>query len=623
MDDQTQASRRPASFLVRAWRRLKRFAAIDPVRFAVLFVFLSICLGQGGWFLWDFYQQRREADAVLALPHWTPAQMNQALETERVRSVVSHALNTGSLISPKVTRYSEARLADGSRFIMESSTLAQEPLQKALFERALRSPIEFSEGLNHQQGLNRLLDFLSFLLYVGSFVALFMIVQRAATDLLVGKNFRLGGHDEQISFDDIIGYEEVKRELREVLDQLSSAKKYASQGVKAPRGILLTGAPGVGKTMFAKALANLHNAKFLYATGADFVELYVGTGARRARALFKEARADSPAVIFIDEIDALGARDQWGMDSERLSTINQMLSEMDGMIENGQVLVIGATNHPEKLDPALLRPGRFDKKIHIPNPDLPTREGILRKHLSDSGMDPALDLRAFALRSQGMSGAELKNWAAEAKNLALRESSGDSARVSASHLERAQEILLLGVSEREASSKELERVAFHELGHALAAHRLCPHLEVAKVSVGGRGLALGFTMQIPIEEKSLHTQSEMLAQIATLLAGRAAEQVMLGDVSNGSADDLEKASALALRMASSFGMGPSSGLLVSKPSPSTGSLPQAALDDARRILDDQFQVALDLIESESDWMRQSSKLLLERGSLGREELFSD
>jgi cell division protease FtsH len=491
---------------------------------------------------------------------------------------------------------------------------------KYLHEKALKDPIQFKQGFAHRKG-NLLMDGAQAILNMTLLFFVLIIAQSIAADVLVGKNFNLTSHDLDISFDDIIGYDEVKREFSEVIDQLKNAKAFATKGVTAPRGILLTGSPGVGKTMFAKALANEAKAKFLYATGSDFVELYVGTGARRARAMFKQARLEGPTVIFIDEIDALGSRDAWGMDSERQSTINQILSEMDGMSSAGEILVVGATNHPGKLDPALLRPGRFDKKIAIPNPDAPTREGILMKHLRESGYAPDIDVRTFALRCSGCSGADLKNLVAEAKNLALRETKGQSASVSQKHLDLAQEIVLLGTMEREPNAKERERVAYHELGHALAAHELCPHLEVSKVAVGARGAALGFTMQIPIEERSLHTQAEMLAQICALLAGRAAEEAYLGNISNGSSDDLEKASGIALKMASQFGMGATSGLLSTKPSPANGEWSESVLNDAKTILDSQYAIALETVKARDGWMREKAALLLERGSLDRQELF--
>jgi cell division protease FtsH len=604
-------------FLVRQWRA-------DKLRFGT-FAFLAF-LGASamGSYVGQQLTESAQYRQLAQLPTETLNAFNQQLETGKVKAIVSHVANDGSMMSPHLSRFVEIDLKDGSRKIIRSELLDNEAAKKALYDQALRQNIEFKQGLRAGDTSNRLMDFVFFILYIASFVAIMLVIQRAASDFLVGKNFNPKAVNEDINFDDIVGYEEVKREFRETIQQLKKAKSFAQQGIKAPKGILLTGSPGVGKTMFAKALANECQANFLYATGADFAELYVGVGARRARSLFATARQNSPSVIFIDEIDALGARDSFGMDSERLATINQLLAEMDGFSENGEVLVIGATNHPDKLDPAMRRPGRFDKIINIPLPNAEAREGILARSLTGVALDSAIDLRALALRSTGFSGAQLKNWAAEAKNLALRESDGKSLRIDQGVMERAQEIILMGYSQTKPTKKEEELVAFHELGHALVSKRLCPNVIVDKVAAAGRGAALGFTFHRPLEEQNLASETEMLGEIASLLGGRAAEEIFMRDVSSGSANDLERANALAQHMVCTLGFGASNPLMTFKQNAIGGTqMPESMRQDIQKILREQYGRAKAVIQADEAWMRTTKERLVERGMLGEEELFGD
>lgn len=611
-------------FFFKTLRWARKQSKIDPFRFwMVLSLFGVAILGVGSGVL-THYEQRNEYISVSSLNPVTLAEFQSYLDKKEIEEVVQHVANDGTLISPSTTRLTEIVLRDGTRKVLNSSNLANETVQKSLYEKALSDQIKFSDGLKHGGKQNRVADFLFFFLYIAAFVVLFLMIQRAASDLLVGKNFNPKTADPDMDFDDIVGYEEVKREMREVLEQLKNSSAFSAKGMSPPKGILLTGAPGVGKTMFAKAMANEFDAKFLYATGSDFVEMYVGVGARRARAIFQEARMSAPAIIFIDEIDALGARDSYGMDSERLSTINQMLAEMDGLNENKQILVIGATNHPDKLDSALLRPGRFDKKINIPNPDLSTRKGILEKYLAGVDVAEDVDLNALARQTPGHSGAELKNLVAEAKNIAHRRNPNTTkVFVDKAAFDEAHEVVLLGHSIREPSTRERELVAVHELGHALVAHVLCPHLEVGKVVVGGRGAALGFTLQLPIEEKLLYTKTELEGQISALLAGRAAEEVFFGDVSNGASDDLVKAYHLAVRMVCEYGMRGSLSIHKAQ-NPSGGwAFPQEIQEKIDALLSERIEAARTIIRERGEWMRRNKDLLLDKGTLFKEELFSE
>lgn len=627
-DDEHQERKKPSErhWLIRpfasVWGFMKKQRKVDAFRFhTVIALLLFSSLGLGIFFT-GVTTQSREYQEVAALPKATLTEFQQALEQKKVRSVIEHELSDGTIMKPSLTRVSEIVLADGSRKTINSKLLANETVQKAIYERALKDNIDFKKGKQHGGASNRFLDFLSMIMTLACMVMVLFLFQRGMGDFLTGKNFNPKVSNENIDFSDIVGYEDVKREFREVVNQMKKSKSFAKQGIKAPKGILLTGSPGVGKTMFAKALANECGANFMYATGSDFVELYVGVGAKRARGMFAQARMNSPTVIFIDEIDALGARDAYGMDSERLATINQMLAEMDGFSENDQVLVVGATNYPDKLDAAMMRPGRFDKKISIPQPDAPTREGILKRYLKDVTVAEDLDYQGLALRSAGMSGAELKNWVSEAKNLALRESDGVSFIVDKSKMDQAQEILLLGFSERQGNAKERERVAVHELGHALIGHLLCPSLEVDKVALTGRGGALGFTMNRPLEEKSLYLESELKGQIAALLGGRAAEQVYFGEVSSGAGDDLMRVNDIARKMVCDLGMGPGSPLQTFKVNTAAGqSVPEKAQEDIALILSAQYELAIALLTEHREWLEDAKARLMKRGSLDNAALF--
>lgn len=615
-------------WLIRPFLRLSHFvkkqSKVDPFRFVVVLLFITLASGMGAFAGFNGYKQHSEYDEINKFSKMTLTEFKSALDKKTIASITDHQLNNGSFMSPSLINLSEIVLKDGSHKVMTSTLLSNETVQKILYEHGLSDGIDFKRGLKHGENRNLIMDLLSTIFTIGLLVLLLLFFQRAMSDILVGKNFNPKTSNEDVDFTDIVGYEEVKREFREVISQMKKAKHFSKQGIKAPKGILLTGSPGVGKTMFAKALANECGANFMYATGSDFVELYVGVGARRARSMFANARVNSPTVIFIDEIDALGSRDAYGMDSERLSTINQMLAEMDGFSENEQVLIVGATNYPDKLDPAMLRPGRFDKKINIPQPDASTREGILKYYLKDVEVADDVDLKNFALRSGGMSGAELKNWVAEAKNLALRDSDGHHFIVDKKKMDQAQEILLLGFSERAGNETEKERVAIHELGHALIGHLLnSKNFHVDKVALTGRGGALGFTMNRPLEDKSIYLESELRSQIASLLAGRAAELVYFGEVSSGAGDDLMRANEIARKMVCDLGMGSHLPLLTFKINPNIGqSLPVKVEEDIALVLSEQYQAAIDLLNSHRHWLEETKEQLMTKGMLDHDELFA-
>ncbi len=360
----------------------------------------------------------------------------------------------------------------------------------------------------------------------------------------------------EVRFDDVAGSEEAKVELAEVVDFLKHPERYTAIGGHIPKGVLMVGPPGTGKTMLARAVAGESGVPFFRMSGADFVEMFVGVGAARVRDLFRQARKKAPCIIFIDELDAIGKSRAQTMSSndEREQTLNQLLVEMDGFDSRTGVVVLSATNRPEILDPALLRPGRFDRQVLIDKPDANEREAILRKHAEQVKLDPDVDMNAIARATAGLVGADLANIVNEAALLAVR---ADRNSVTQSDLEEAIEKAVAGLQKKNRliNPQERRRVAYHEAGHAIVTHMTPGADPVQKVSIVPRGLgALGYTLQLPTEERYLLTEEDLLGRIDIYLAGRAAEEIVLDSISTGAADDLTKASDLVRRMITEFGM---------------------------------------------------------------------
>lgn len=405
---------------------------------------------------------------------------------------------------------------------------------------------------------------LSFLFPVAILLFLWRRMSRGAgrmgSDLLsIGKSrSRVVAEGETgVTFADVAGADEAKAELEEIVDFLKNPARYSEVGGRIPRGVLLVGAPGTGKTLLARAVAGEASVPFIRLSGADFVEMFVGVGASRVRDLFKQARAKSPSIVFIDELDAIGrsrATAGIGSNDEREQTLNQLLVEMDGFDTSTGVIILAATNRPEILDPALLRPGRFDRQVLVDKPDLDGREQILNLHAQGVSVDPGVDYRLVARATAGLAGADLANIVNEAALLAVR---ANRKLVVQEDFSEAIEKAVAGLSRKNRALEEGERkiVAFHETGHALMAH-LTPDADpVEKISIVPRGLgALGYTIQLPTEERFLMTRSALLGRIDVLLAGRAAEQIVFGDISTGAGNDLTRASEIARKMITDYGM---------------------------------------------------------------------
>src|SRR5215467_1538869 len=360
----------------------------------------------------------------------------------------------------------------------------------------------------------------------------------------------------KVRFQDVAGVDEAREELMEIVEFLKNPRKYTNLGGKIPKGVLLVGPPGTGKTLLARAVAGEAHVPFFSLSGSEFVEMFVGVGAARIRDLFQQAEAKAPCIVFIDELDALGkvrVQSPMGSHEEREQTLNQLLAEMDGFDSRKGVIIMAATNRPEVLDPALLRPGRFDRQVLVDKPDVRGREAILRIHAKGVKTAPDVDLKVVAARTAGFAGADLANLVNEAALLAAR---SDKPDVGMKDFEAAIDRLIAGLEKKRVMSpKEREIVAYHESGHAIVASVL-PGLDpVHKISIVQRGFgALGYTMQLPLEDRYLLTRGDLYSQLAVLLGGRTAEEIALADISTGAQNDLQRATDMARAMVTEFGM---------------------------------------------------------------------
>jgi len=362
--------------------------------------------------------------------------------------------------------------------------------------------------------------------------------------------------DVKVRFKDIAGCEEEKEEVAEIIDYLRSPKKFTDMGAHIPKGVLMVGPPGTGKTLLAKAVAGEANVPFFSISGSDFVEMFVGTGASRVRDMFKDAQKAAPCIIFIDEIDAVGRQRGAGMgggNDEREQTLNQMLVEMDGMNDNGGIVVIAATNRPDVLDPALLRSGRFDRRITVTLPDIKGREEILKVHARNKKLASDVSLHNLAQRTPGFSGADLANVLNEGAILAVR---NKEAKVTMEDLDEAIDRVMMGPAKKSKKYNEMDKrlVSYHEAGHAVIGLKLEDAEKVQKVTIIPRGEAGGYNLMTPKEEKYFHRKSELLAQITGLLGGRTAEDLVFGEVSAGAINDIEQLTKLAKNMVRVYGM---------------------------------------------------------------------
>lgn len=454
------------------------------------------------------------------------------------------------------------------------------------------------------------------LMIMGGLILVLLVGQMVITEIVSGKNFDKKVLDLDVTFDEIIGYEEVKDNFKEIISYIKNKSHYKNNELEVPKGILLTGDPGVGKTMFAKAFANEVNATLFFASGADFAELYVGVGAKRVRNLFRNARMAAPAIIFIDEFDAVGNRENMGNDTERLSVVNQFLTEMDGLNKKEDIFVIATTNYENKIDKALLRPGRIDKKINIPLPDKDTRKQIIKKYLGNYSIINE-DLETLGLRTQFYSGSSLKNLVDEAKSLQFKKNNIEKT-ISIETFAEVQENNLLGIKQNiEVKAEQEKRIAYHEIGHALISYLLIEQKKVEKIVIQPRGGALGYTWSIQTEEMFLHSKEELLNNIKVLLAGQAAEEIFMKSITNGSSDDLMKANTIVKDMLTKFGMGEKYPLYVE--TSNNMIIQENHKEEISQILQQQYIETKIIIEQYKEKINQVFSVLIEKKQISGNE----
>ncbi len=430
---------------------------------------------------------------------------------------------------------------------------------------------------------------------------------------------------KKVTFADVAGADEEKQELQEVVDFLRDPEKYTKIGARIPHGLLLVGPPGTGKTLLARAVAGEADVQFLSISGSDFVEMYVGVGASRVRDLFDQAKKIAPAIIFIDEIDAVGRRRGSGLGGghdEKEQTLNQLLVEMDGFGRTEGVIVLAATNRPDILDPALLRPGRFDRQIHVGKPDAKGREEILKVHAKGKRLDDSVNLRTVALSTAGFTGADLSNLMNEAAIMAARES---RPALNMKDLNDAMMKIVAGPEKRSRVQlqRDLRATAIHEAGHAVAMHSLPTHDPVRHISIIPRGRALGLTWSMPNEESTHLTRNEMYEQIVGLLGGRVAEAMLLGDISTGASNDIDRATKLAKDMVARYGMCQQLGtvsylddgeVFIGRDYQTTKSYSEKVAgtidDEVKKLIDKAYQHCSDILKKDEDKLQQVVEFLM-------------
>ena len=446
---------------------------------------------------------------------------------------------------------------------------------------------------------------------------------------------KLNTDKNKTTFKDVAGLKEEKEEVKELIDFLKNPKRFQKLGARIPKGVLLVGPPGTGKTLLAKAVAGEANVPFYYISGSDFVELFVGVGASRVRDMFKEAKHNAPCLIFIDEIDAVGRQRGTGLGGghdEREQTLNQLLTEMDGFGANEGIIIIAATNRADVLDPALLRPGRFDRQVIVNLPDIKGREEILEVHSKNKILAPSVSLKNLAKRTPGFSGADLENLMNEAALLAVR---GNKEQITMKEIDEATDRVMMGPAKKSKKYTEAERrlVAFHEAGHAVIGLKLSNASEVQKVTIIPRGHAGGYNLMVPKEEKYTSTKTELLEQITGLLGGRVSEELTFGEISTGAHNDFEKATKIARAMVTEYGMsdlGPvqleqqEGGVFLGRDYGKTRNFSNEVAHEIdlemRKIIDECYDKARKILKDNEDLVKLIAETLLEYETLTKEQI---
>ncbi len=551
--------------------------------------------------------------------------------TQFLSYVNSSQVKEVTIVQQKVT----GKLADGTEF---TTVIADDPtLYNKLIDRGVQVKVQLPPEPPWWTTL--LTTMLPALLMIGAFFFIMQQTQGGGSRVMQFGRSRHKVHTDdkkRVTFADVAGIDEVKEELAEIVDFLKHPKRYIELGARIPKGVLLFGAPGTGKTYVARAVAGEAGVPFFSISGSDFVEMFVGVGASRVRDLFDQAKKNSPCIVFIDEIDAVGRQrgaGYGGGHDEREQTLNQLLVEMDGFGVNEGIIVMAATNRPDVLDPALLRPGRFDRQIVIDRPDLKGREEILKIHTRGKPLDKDVDLSVLARGTPGFTGADIENLTNEAALLAARRR---KKRISLQEFQEAVERVIAGPEKKSRiiSPKEKRLIAFHEAAHALVA-RLLPNADpVHKISIIPRGGALGYVLQLPTEDQYLTTKSEILDDLTTALAGRAAEELVFDEITTGAENDLEKATKMARKMVMEFGMSAALGPLTFGTKQETVFLGRdisrdrnyseevaAAIDrEVRAMVTKAYDQARAILVEHRDWLDRVANVLLEKETLEGAEL---
>ena len=446
---------------------------------------------------------------------------------------------------------------------------------------------------------------------------------------------RLQNDKDKVNFDSVAGLVEEKEELKELVDFLKDPRKFTKMGARIPKGVLLVGNPGTGKTLLAKAVAGEANVPFFFISGSDFVELYVGIGASRVRDMFRQAKQNAPCIIFIDEIDAVGRQRGTGLGGghdEREQTLNQLLTEMDGFGTNEGIIIVAATNRPDVLDPALLRPGRFDRQITVSLPDKNEREDILRVHAKNKTFAPSVKLKHIAERTVGFSGADLENLLNEAALLTVRR---NKEAIGMSELDEAYDRVIMGPAKKTRQYTEHEKkvVAYHEAGHAVVGIKLDGADDVQKITIIPRGQAGGYNLMLPKEDRILATKNELLDKISGYLGGRVAEEIMFKEVTTGASNDFEKATKIARSMVTEYGMSELGPIQLEEETASVflgrdynknkNFSSQVAFkidEEVSKIINKQYEIAKKTIKDNKDLLDLIANSLLEKETLTREEI---
>jgi cell division protease FtsH len=526
------------------------------------------------------------------------------------------------------------RLSDGSAF--RTFTAEYPDLVKSLRDKGVKIEVK-PPDTNPWYAI--LLQWVPMLLFIGVWIFFMRQMQGGGAKALSFGKARarlISEKQNKITFQDVAGVEEAKEELREIIEFLKDPPKFQKLGGKIPKGVLLVGPPGTGKTLLAKAIAGEANVPFFSISGSDFVEMFVGVGASRVRDLFEQGKKHAPCIIFMDEIDAVGRHRGAGLGGghdEREQTLNQLLVEMDGFETNEGVILIAATNRPDVLDPALLRPGRFDRQVVVARPDVKGREEILRVHARRIPLAPNVELKVLARGTPGFSGADLANLVNEAALLAARQ---DKKIVEMIDFENAKDKVLMGVERRSMiiSEEEKKTIAYHEAGHALVADLLPGADPLHKVTIIPRGRALGLTQQLPTDDKYNYSKEYLIDRITILLGGRAAEEIVLQQRTTGAGDDLEKATEMARKMVCEWGMSDKMGPLTFGKSEEhifLGREMSRAKDysedtsilidsEIKRIVTECAARARQMIEANLEKLHKLARALLERESLDGEEI---